>query len=406
MSRACSMIVPFVRRVGIGVTSALGCWLAFEPNWTCQGFQDAAERMPASSGSTRGAGEASQGSDDRAIELDIDRIRASSSAGLAWLVDRQQPDGSWGSGRFESSAAVTAAAGLALVASGSTPASGPHAKAVRRCVERLLASADDDGVFQTSEPGSTGPMYGHAFAVLLLAEVSGETEGNRVRLALRKAVLAIEAAQSRAGGWRYGTRPRVGRSADVSTPSTNGQSDDTPRFDSVDPGDADASVTAAVMTALAAAARAGVPVSRDTIGQGRRYLLSLQNADGGFRYQSTDGPSAAPRTAAVLVALALTKTNDSDDGPLDRGYAWLEANPVPFTPRDSYTLYGMSAATSAWWQRGGEAWRAWYGAAAANLLATQSAEGAWKDASCDEYGTAAALSTLLAPDGLLPVLQP
>ncbi|MFM8577926.1 MAG: hypothetical protein ACKOCN_03890 [Planctomycetaceae bacterium] len=161
-----------------------------------------------------------------------------------------------------------------------------------------------------------------------------------------------------------------------------------------------------MMTALAAAARAGVPVSRDTIGQGRRYLLSLQNADGGFRYQSTDGPSAAPRTAAVLVALALTKTNDSDDVPLDRGYAWLEANAVPFTPRDSYTLYGMSAATSAWWQRGGEAWRAWYGSAAANLLATQSAEGAWKDASCDEYGTAAALSTLLAPDGLLPVLQP
>lgn len=339
----------------------------------------------------------------------IESIRRSADAGLAWLIARQRQDGAWGSGRFESSAAVTAAAGLALLASGSTPASGPHAEAVGRCVSRLLATADADGVFFTAEPGSAGPMYGHAFATLLLAEVVGESEGDRVREAVRRGVGAIEVSQSPAGGWRYQTSRRdAGRPSPLPSeaPPTTARGPD-----ASGPGDADASVTAAVLTALAAAGRAGVPVSRECVARGRRYLLSVQNADGGFRYQSTAGPAAAPRTAAALVALAVTSGRSPESrsegrGSLDRGYRWLATNPVGLTPRDAYTLYGVWAATGAWWQRGGEGWRSWYPAAAAHLVSTQAADGSWGDPNCDEYGTAAALGTLLAPDGLLPVLQP
>jgi hypothetical protein len=346
--------------------------------------------------------------DDAVSPPGIESIRRSADAGLAWLLARQQRDGAWGSGRFESSAAVTAAAGLALLASGSTPASGPHAEAVGRCVERLLETADADGVFFTAEPGSAGPMYGHAFATLLLAEVIGETDGDRVREAVTRAVGAIEASQSVAGGWRYQAVRRAGRPGarpTEATPPTAGGPDP------VGPGDADASVTAAVLTALAAAGRAGVPVSRECVARGRHYLLSTQNGDGGFRYLSAAGPAAAPRTAAALLALAVTPdpsteaASDEHDA-LERGYRWLATHPVGFTPRDAYTLYGVSAATGAWWQRGGENWRNWYLSAAAHLVSTQAADGSWTDPNCDEYGTAAALSTLLAPDGLLPVLQP
>jgi len=325
---------------------------------------------------------------DAAPPPGIEAVRRSADSGLAWLVTHQREDGSWGSGRFEASAAVTAAAGLALVASGSTPASGPHAGAVAACVERLLDTADEDGVFATSEAGSAGPMYGHAFATFLLAEVIGETEGDRVRLAVHAAVRAIEASQSLAGGWRYQALPR-----------------------DRGPGDADASVTAAVLTALAASGRAGVPVSRECVSRGRRYLLGLQNDDGGFRYQAAAGAAAAPRTAAALLALAVTADPAPDGAPFDRdslerGYRWLAAHPVSVEPRDAYTLYGVSAATSAWWQHGGEEWRGWYLSTAAHLIATQAADGSWNDPSCKEYGTAAALTTLLAPDGLLPALQP
>ena len=94
-------------------------------------------------------------------------------ASVAWLVSAQRPDGSWGSQRFSGSVAVTAHGLLALASTGSTGLAGPHAAASERAIGFLIGRAGSDGLIAGNEASANGPMYGHAFAVQALAELSG-----------------------------------------------------------------------------------------------------------------------------------------------------------------------------------------------------------------------------------------
>lgn len=312
-------------------------------------------------------------------------IRASIARGLDWLAAAQQPDGSWGSGAFRSSAAVTATCTMAMVGSGSTATSGPRAKAIARAVSFLLGSAGGSGLIAAREQAAHGPMYGHAFATIALAELYGETDDDEpLAEVLERGRILIERTQNDEGGWRYQPAPR----------------------------DADISVTAAMLNALRALHNAGFDVSAEVVDRGIAYVQRLQNADGGFRYQSSPGPSAAPRTAAALFALLAAGVRDETT--IERGFAWLDAHPVKLgqTIRlesgDGYALYGLSATAAARWQHDGDAWNTWndwYTATAESLLAAQQEDGSWQDPSCPEYGTSAALMVLQMPDDLTPLYQ-
>ncbi len=292
--------------------------------------------------------------------------------GLAWLVAAQQPDGSWGSERFRGSVAVTAHGVLALASTGSTGLAGPHADAVERGIAFLLAHASSDGLIAANESSAHGPMYGHAYAVQALAELAGESGQAELIATLRRGCRLIEQTQNEAGGWRY--QPRRA--------------------------DADISVTAAMVVALEAASAAGVAVSETTVERAVAYLLMLQNPDGGFRYHTSEGVSAPPRTAAALVALALTAPEEAE--PLAAGRAWLREHPSLPDPSDGYAAYGTLASSIAAWQAGPEVWASWYAATAGSLLDLQRGDGAWPDPSCAEYGTAAAILSLTTANGLLP----
>lgn len=314
-------------------------------------------------------------------DAEVDGERAPPNAGMAsaaverglvWLVSAQQPDGSFGSGRFRGSVAVTAHGLLALASTGSTSLAGPHAEASRRAVRFLTERAANDGLIAGNEDSAHGPMYGHAFAIQALAELSGESDRPELMAVVRRGCRLIEQTQNREGGWRYQPRPA----------------------------DADISVTAAMVVALEAAAAAGVAVSEQTIEQAVGYLLRLQNPDGGFRYVSAEGPSGAARTAAALVALNLTSPLSEDA--LSAGRRWLRQHPIAPDPTDGYAAYGMLASSTAAWQHGGGAWAQWYADTAADLLAAQAADGSWPDPSCPEYGTAAAILSLTTANGLLP----
>lgn len=292
--------------------------------------------------------------------------------GLAWLVAAQQPDGSWGSERFRGSVAVTAHGVLALASTGSTGLAGPHADAVERGIAFLLAHASSDGLIAANEASAHGPMYGHAYAVQALAELAGESGQAELIATLRRGCRLIEQTQNEAGGWRY--QPRRA--------------------------DADISVTAAMVVALEAASAAGVAVSEATVERAVAYLIMLQNPDGGFRYHTSEGVSAPPRTAAALVALALTAPEQAET--LAAGRAWLREHPCMPDPSDGYATYGVLASSIAAWQAGPEAWASWYAATAGSLLDLQRGDGAWPDPSCAEYGTAAAILSLTTANGLLP----
>lgn len=305
-------------------------------------------------------------------------IEAAADRGIGWLLDAQRPDGSWGSGAYRGSAAVTAQVVLALVADGSTPASGPHAAAVARGVDALIGRAGADGLIAGNEQAAHGPMYGHAFAMTALAAVYGETENDR-RIAeiLGAARDLVERIQNDEGGWRYQPVRR----------------------------DADVSVTSAMLVALRSLHDVGLEVSAGCVDRAADYLLAAANPDGGFRYLAAAGPSASPRTAAALFALVVA--GRGDDPAVGRGIAWLDAEPVTLGSADGYALYGLANEAAARFRLRGQVagFEAWHAAAAARLLAAQRPDGAWEDPSCPEYGTAAAVAVLRMPAGLMPLFQ-
>ena len=310
--------------------------------------------------------------------VEPEQLATATRRGTRWLVAAQQDDGSWGSGGFRGSAAVTAHGVLALVGSGSTPIAGPHATTVRRAVEFLQRHCDADGLIAGNEAAAHGPMYGHAYATLALAEVWGERVGDDLQDCLTRATALIAGTQNAAGGWRY--QPIAG--------------------------EADISVTASMLVALRGLGCAGVAVEAATADRAIDYIIALQNDDGGFRYRMEPGPSGSPRTAAALFALQLAGVQGQV---IDRGFAWLEAHPISLGTQDGYALYGLAAEAAARWQQrlatGDVArWQEWFHPVATALLEHQQEDGSWPDPSCPEYGTAAGLVILQTPAGLVPIV--
>jgi hypothetical protein len=220
-------------------------------------------------------------------------------------------------------------------------------------------------------------MYEHGFATMFLAEVYGMSPREDLRDKLTRAVDLIVRTQNSEGGWRYQPRPE----------------------------DADISVTVCQVMALRAARNAGLRVPTETIDRSVDYVKRCQNADGGFRYMTTPGESAFPRSAAGVVALYSAGIYEGPE--ISRGLAYLEQ----FRPRaerpwhDNYFFYGHYYAVQVMWHAGGERWKRWYPAIRDVLLARQQPDGSWADSIGPEYGTAMACLVLQMPDNSVPIFQ-
>ena len=301
--------------------------------------------------------------------------------GLAYLAIRQHPDGSFGSGStYKRNVAVTALAGMAFLSAGHTPGRGQYGKHVDQSIEFLLSCAKPSGYIVREDSTGHGPMYGHGFATLFLAEVYGMTPRKDVREALKAAVQLIVNSQSREGGWRYDP----------------------------DGKDADVSVTVCQMMALRAARNSGIAVPKTTVDQCVEYVKKCQNnADGGFRYQLNMRPqSDFPRSAAGVVTLYSAGLTEGRE--LERGLAYL----MRFPPRgdllryDAHYFYGQYYAVQAMWHAGDEYWKQWYPAIRDELMVRQLPDGSWSDSLVNsEYATAMACLILQMPNNYLPIFQ-
>ena len=302
--------------------------------------------------------------------------------GLKWLAKQQQPNGSFGSiGGYRENVGVTALAGMAFLASGSTPDRGPYGREVTAVMNFLLAQAQPSGFIMSEKPSqSHGPMYGHGFATLFLAEIYGTIERDDLRPKLSKAVRLIIASQNTNGGWRY-------------SPSSR---------------DADLSVTVCQMMALRAARNAGFAVAGETVEKCILYLRKCQNDDGGFRYQlEAERESLFPRSAAAIVGFYSAGRYDGTE--VESGLTYLsQFRPGSgLTNRNNY-FYGHYYAVQAAWQAGGEHWFAWYPAIRDDLVPKQESDGSWRDTTPfvgSEYATAMACLVLQMPNNLLPIFQ-
>jgi hypothetical protein len=301
--------------------------------------------------------------------------------GLGYLAKRQNEDGSLGSGGQTVSSrnvAICGLGGLAFLSSGSTPGRGPYGAEVSGCLKYILANTQDSGFIISPGTASHGPMYGHGFATLFLAEVYGMTPDSSVHEKLGKAVKLIIDTQNDEGGWRY--QPQ--RS------------------------EADISVTVCQIMALRAARNAGIYVPNDTVERCVDYVKRSQNADGGFMYMIHGGPSAFPRSAAGVVALYSAGIYEGEE--IQRGLEYLMQH-VPQSQvvgRESNYFYGHYYAVQAMWHAGGKLWQQWYPAIRDTLLERQLEGGEWNDNEVGpEYSTAMASIILQLPVSYLPILQ-
>lgn len=297
---------------------------------------------------------------------------------LAWLARRQNDDGSLGSGGYSRNVAVCALAGMSFMASGSTPGRGPYGENVNRCVDYILANTQEQSGFITAD-GSTshGPMYGHGFATLFLAEAYGMSWRMETGEKLTQAVGLIVDTQNKEGGWRYLPEKK----------------------------DADISVTVCQVMALRAARNAGIFVPPETIDAAVDYVKRSQNPDGGFMYMIEGGPSAFPRSAAGVVALYSAGIYEGDEITKGLDYLMEHLPRANRFDREAHYFYGHYYAVQAMWHAGGDRWRAWYPAIREELLARQRDDGSWLDTICPEYGTAMAALVLQMPNNYLPIFQ-
>lgn len=303
--------------------------------------------------------------------------------GLKTLASQQTTDGSFGDGRYGKNVAVSAIAGIALMADGNLPGRGPYGEHVAKCAEYILANCTESGLI--AGESANGPMYGHGFATLFLGEVYGMTAGggdtalaNRLHEAVVKAVRLIEKTQNEQGGWRYNPLPY----------------------------DADVSVTICQIMALRSARNAGIEVSKQTIDRAVEYVRRCQNPDGGFKYQLESGASGWPRSAAGVASLYYAGIYQDDA--IDRGLAYLvrEALPGQASASKAHYFYGHYYAVQAMYLAGGEPWAKWWPAIREELLKTQQEDGGWEDRSVgNTYGTAMALIILQMPKRYLPIFQ-
>jgi hypothetical protein len=303
--------------------------------------------------------------------------------GLTYLASQQAPDGSFGDGRYGRNVAIAALAGIALLADGHLPGRGEYGHIVDRCLEFVLSCSTESGLLASD--AANGPMYGHGFALLFLAEVYGMTAGGgdtgraaRLHEAVVKGVRLIEQTQNEQGGWRYNPVPY----------------------------DADVSVTICQVMALRSARNAGIEVSSEVIDRAVEYIRRCQNADGGFKYQIEPGPSAWPRSAAGVATLYYAGIYRDDA--IDRGVRYLKREAMPGRSMGSraHYFYGHYYAVQSMYLAGGDAWAEWWPAIREELIGSQRENGSWEDRSVgDVYGTAMALIILQMPKRYLPIFQ-
>jgi hypothetical protein len=314
--------------------------------------------------------------------------------GLAYLASVQAQDGAFGTGQWHGNVAITALGGLAFMAGGHQPGRGRYGENVTRAVRSILSHADRQtarGAFLNNpRSGGHGPMYGHGFATLFLAEVYGMINDANLRTNLREtlhdAVQLIIHSQNQEGGWRY----RPGGA------------------------DADISVTICQIMALRAARNAGLAVPKSVADKCVQYVKDCQDlhGSGGFRYQRFGGPPGFARTAAGVVALYSAGIYEGES--VQKGLDYMMrfrpgANQGGFLgnlEHQMHYFYGHYYAVQAMWIRGGNYWRQWYPAIRDELLSSRQANGSWQmGIMCPHYCTAMALIILQVPNNYLPILQ-
>ncbi len=184
------------------------------------------------------------------------------------------------------------------------------------------------------------------------------------------------------------------------------------RYDPQPVTQADVSVTVAQLMALRAARNAGLFVPKSAADKAVEYIKACQLSDGGFCYIKGQGlaGSGFARSAAALVGLFSAGVYEGRE--IDRGMRYL----MQFLPgrrhdvrgqRPEHYFYGQYYAALATWTAGGNYWNEWFPAIRDELLtkASNTPGKVWIDYHGSAYATAMACIILQLPNNYLPIMQ-
>ena len=306
--------------------------------------------------------------------------------GVAYLVRTQSRAGSWRARTHYRGypCAMSALAGLALMAAGNTPCEGPHAVNVRRAVDYVLSCANRNGLVAKLGEEGARPMYAHGFGTLFLAEAYGMEQDpdqqRKIRRVLERAVRLTARSQSGDGGWLY-------------TPDANGD---------------EGSVTITQIQALRAARNAGIKVPKSTITRACDYIAKCANADGGISYSLRNRGSSRPAITAAAVAV-LYNAGDYENPIALKALDYLKKHLKGTASRRvwaGHAFYTTLYASQAMYLSSEENWKGFFPERRDHLLKQQKEDGSWMgDHVGETYGTALALLVLQLPYRYLPILQ-
>ncbi len=325
-----------------------------------------------------------------AADLVTSDAQTAIDGGLDYLAKHQGADGAFADKTGAANVAVTALAGLALLAGGQLPGRGKYGRVAARAADFIVArgaAATKVGYLQNTDAFlQHGAMYQHGFGSLFLAEIHGTfpdpAKQAVVRDMLEKAIALTVKAQSRDGGWRYEPQP----------------------------GDSDVSVAVAQLMALRAAKNAGIFVDKSVVDKCVDYIKGCRLPDGGFCYQKGRPAtlSAFPRSAAAIVGLYSAGIYEGEI--IEKGLKYL----MRFLPtgqrtndvRQDHWYYGHYYGALAMWTAGGNYWNEWFPAIRKELLARRT-NGVWDDSNYNgtAFGTAMACIILQLPNNYLPIMQ-
>lgn len=364
----------FLSRSGLALLGTAGTCFALPGDDSDSG--DGREAVP--------DGSASKGMITAKADEAIDR-------GLAYLHAHASLDGSFGTGGYTGNVAVTSLAAMAFMAHGGMPNRGPYGRIITNALKFVHSQENRDGFHPgfLHNPNATphGPMYGHGFATLFLAEASGMIHDRELRdrndKKLHQAVKLILDGQNPEGGWRYLPGSR----------------------------DADISVTICQIMALRAARNAGITVPKEKIDKCVEYVKGCRDSiQGYFRYMKMSGGGGGQqgfaRTAAGVCALYSAGIYKGPE--IQAGLDYLRrSRPLigGFGRPDMHYFYGHYYAVQAMWTAGGRYWSEWYPAIRDELIGRQALDGSWMDQICSHYATAMACIILQVPNNYLPILQ-
>lgn len=329
-----------------------------------------------------------------------DEVKAVVARGLDYLAKQQNADGSWAGVNGGYPTALTALAGTALLAQGSTPREGKYSRELVKAIRWCEKQAQPSGLISSREASEQGRyLLGHGFALMFLAMTYGEEEDATRRKALAaildKAVAFTAKAQTTRGGWGY-------VSAQDGSDFDEGHS------------------TIVVVHGLRAARAAGIHVPKEMLDKADKYFADSTARDGGIVYSLAAGAGGGGRPVLTAGVAALAAPR----GPIPERHAgWVKLasrglNPDLGRTRDSHLLLGHWYFARVAYHLGndghkkldptaGEAdlvrWGDYRKTLFGSLKGLQAADGSWPDSTVGpSYATALALTILQLENEAVP----